>query len=45
MVNALYKDLHKLINIRFKLHKEYFEKILLLKSNFFKKSNNMLKKN
>lgn len=34
MIEALYKDLHKLINIRFRLHKEYFEKNTLLKSNF-----------
>lgn len=34
MIDALYKDLHKLINLRFKLHKEYFEKNTLLTSNF-----------
>lgn len=47
MIHALYKDLHKLINIRFKLHKDYFEKNTILKSNFIflRKVVIMLKKN
>ena len=47
MIDALYKDLHKLVNIRFKLHKEYFEKNTVLKSNFIflRKLVIMLKKN